>query len=312
MRSLFLILTLIASTAFAQVDAVIQGPAEGIVGDLVVLNSGGSIGENKVWIVDPAASGRTIECSDTLAFAVGTPGRYEFTLVVADKNADIDYAQHVVTIRASGVVPPPVDPVDPKPTDPPPVVTPPDAKALTELSRTKAQAMADNATANALADALKQAVEASRAKPLADAKAGVTAAFEATMLARVGSSRDKDWLRGWRMPMNDEIDKRNPTTTDQYLALVTAVEQGLRGNGSATEVSKVVMYSRPGCVYCDRWEKLVMPVLIDAGWIIEKALDPVGTVPHFDVCAYGQCARHDGFMDVNTFSRIVASLKAQR
>lgn len=313
MRSLFLILTLVASTAFAQVDAVIQGPAESLIGDLVVLNSGGSVGDNKVWMVDPAVSGRTIECADTLAFAVGTPGRYEFTLVVADKNADIDFARHVVTIRASSTIPPPVDPDpnDPNPTDPPPVV-PPDTKALTELSRTKASALSDNATATALADSLKQACETSKSKTLTEAKASVSSAFEATMLARVGSSRDKDWLRTWRMPINEAIDQRNPTDTAQYLALIVAVEHGLRNNSGASQPAKVVMYSRPGCIYCDRWERTVMPILSDAGWTIEKALDLVGEVPTFEICAYGQCVRYTGYMDVNTFSQIVASLNTSK
>jgi hypothetical protein len=311
MRFLALCLALVASTAFAQPQAVIQGPGESIVGDLVVLNSGASVGDNKVWIVDPAASGRTIECAETLAFAVGTPGRYEFTLVVANKEAEIAFARHVVIVRVQGTTPPPVDPVDPvdpDPTDPPPVV-PPNLKELTELSKSRAISLADNATANALADALKAAVAQSGPKPLADAKTAISAAFESTMLARTGASRDKDWLRTWRVPINEAIDKLNPTTTAQYLAAVTAVEQGLRTTGVSVQSAKIVMYSRPGCVYCDRWERLVMPQLLDAGWIIEKAFEPTGDVPKFQVCAYGKCAEHTGYMDMNLFIRIVDSLK---
>lgn len=307
MRSLFVLLALlVVSTAQAAVDAVIQGPAEAFVGDLVVLNCGASVGDNKVWIVDPAAVGKTIECADTLAFAVGTPGRYEFTLVVADKEADIDFDRFVVVVNPQGSTP---GPVDPPPIGDPPVTPPADVAAFIALSRDKAAALGDNFTALALADALRVVITGSAANPLPDARAAVAAAFEATMLGRTGASRDKDWLRGWRMPINEAIDKAVPTTTAHYLAIVSAVEQGLRPSSASENISKVVMFSRPGCIYCDRWKLLVMPELLDKGWTVEFGRDDTEAVPYFDICAYGRCTRYDGYMDLNTFSRIVRSLE---
>jgi hypothetical protein len=100
MRYCLILALAIAGNCWA-VDAKIGGPAEAIVGDLVVLTSSESVGDNKLWIIDPAADGRTIECNETLAFAIGTPGRYEFTLVVADKEAQIDKsnALHTQVVR---------------------------------------------------------------------------------------------------------------------------------------------------------------------------------------------------------------------
>jgi hypothetical protein len=308
MRYCLILLLAIAGNCWA-VDAKIGGPAEAIVGDLVVLTSSESVGDNKLWIIDPAADGRTIECNETLAFAIGTPGRYEFTLVVADKEAQIAYARHSVTIRQAGPVPTP-DPIpDPKPDDPKPQ-PPSGVEQFEKLSKEQAAKLNDVATAVRLQKSLLDASASVRGRSLDEAKRAIGSAFEATMLQRTGASRDKDWLSTWRVPINEAIAAWKPKDTAAYLAAIEATAKGLVASAASDTVeTKVTLYTRKGCVYCDRWKANVMPALEAAGWKIEIIDGAGGSVPRFDVCAYGKCTNHTGYMDVATFGKIVQSMK---
>lgn len=294
---------LACQVAFAQTRAVISGQAEAVVGDLVVLSSADSIGENKVWIKDPAVENRAIECNGTLAFAVGTPGRYEFILAVADKEANIAYARHSVTIRAPGPIPPPVnDPVDPVP-------VPPNLTELSALSRSLVAAMNDSATASALGAALlaiSKDLKASSGITIQQAKERLEATLRAVFLNRSGASRDKNWVDGWQRPIDDAIAKINPSTVSQFADAIAAIAPPT--SAVSTMVSKVVMHSKKGCVPCERWMQLVRPMLIDAGWTIEVT-DAVGVAPMFEICTGGKCTTYEGFMDANTFNSIVRSLR---
>lgn len=94
---------------FCEVHAVISGPAQSPPGDLVVLHSTESVGDNYKWVAPPGL--QTLECSGNLAFATGKPGTYTFLLIAADKEAAIDVASHTVTVGS-----PPENPADPTPT----------------------------------------------------------------------------------------------------------------------------------------------------------------------------------------------------
>ena len=125
--ALALLLTLIPATVFAEVKAVISGPTEGKTGDLVVLYTEGSKGDNFKWITPEGLQTITCDQNKQIAFASGTANKYKFILIAVDKEANIDYGIHVVTIGPS---------VDPSPT-PKPTPTPqptPAPKELKEIS----------------------------------------------------------------------------------------------------------------------------------------------------------------------------------
>jgi hypothetical protein len=296
-------LLLFCQAAFAQTRAVISGQSEAVVGDLVVLSSGDSVGDNKVWIKDPAVENRVIECNDSLAFAVGTPGRYEFILAVADKEANIAYARHSVTIRASGPTPPPVDdPVDPDP-------VPPNLTELSALSRSLIATLADPPTATALGTALtslSRELKAAQSLTIPQAKTRLGAVLYQVFLNRNGTSRDKNWVAGWQKPIDDAIAKLNPQTVSQFADVIAAIAP--QASAVSTQVSKVVMYSKSGCVPCDRWSQLIRPLIEKAGWAIETRT-ATGVAPTFEICTNGKCTTYEGFMDANTFNSIVRSLR---
>lgn len=305
MRAIYLALCIFCANICSAVDAKIGGPAEAIVGDLVVLTSSESVGDNKLWIIDPAADGRTIECNDTLAFAIGTPGRYEFTLVVADKEAAIAYARHSVTIRPAGSISPP--PTEPAPVEPEPQ---PGVSQFEKLSRELAAKVGDATTATALQKSMLDAAASVRGRTLDEAKRAIGSAFESTMLQRTGESRNKDWLGLWRAPIDQAIASWAPKDTASYLSAIEAVAKGLVASAASDTVeTKIVLYTRKGCVYCDRWKANVMPELQRAGWRIDIVDGAGGLVPRFDICAYGKCTNHVGYMDVGTFSKIIQSMK---
>jgi len=312
MLSMLAAALLLCVPSFA-VDAVIEGPSTAFVGDLVVLNTTKSVGDNKLWILDPSIAGKTIQCGDSLAFAVGLPGKYYFTLVVADKEAKIDYQLHMVEITSQPpVVNPPTDPPTNPPVDPPKPPPSSDLQSFIDLSRSSAAALADAPTTLALADALEAAITRAANMALTDAAAECGKTFESVMLARRGASADKPWLFDFRKPIEAAIQSSMPTTTQQYLQIQRAIVQGLRAalqTSSSTNVSKVTMLSRPGCVYCDRWKQLIKPHLENAGWTVHEQLDTTGPVPSFSVCASGRCVSYTGFMDLKTFNGIVQSIR---
>ena len=228
MRSLILWLMLVA-VCYGQPKAVIDGPTVGATGDLVVLDGSQSVGDGHKWVM-PAGL-QTLGCDvatgvGQIAFASGRPGVYVFTLIVADKTAEIDYVSHTVTIGGSGPVDPP---------DPPDVPTPvPDLKKLEDLSYESASRLADAATAKGLADsilAVDAQIEAmcvaGQCPGLAQAQAMMVNGIENRLLARKGASRNVDWLNGWRKPSNVELAKLTAVDLPKYRSAMRAVAAGL-------------------------------------------------------------------------------------
>jgi len=223
MRSILLWL-LLASLSFAQPSAKIVGPTEAPAGELVVLSSTGSLGDNLIWVKPEGMQSLSVGCSllDTqVVFATTKPGKYEFWLIVADKAAKIDYARHTVEIKGS---------VQPPPVNPPPVDPPPGTKwdNLKTLSASNATKIADNTTRSRLKAAIAATLlEFESAVPALDAaKDAVRKSIELTLLSRTGASALIDWTP-WRKANQNELDRLGLVDVKDYLSAVKAIGSGL-------------------------------------------------------------------------------------
>lgn len=224
---------IICSDCLAQPEAKIVGPNQAPAGELVVLASTGSTGDNLVWVRPEDIQTVQAGCSllDTqIFFATTKLGKYEFMLIVADKDAKISYAKHVVEITRSAVSPTPVDP------DPPVVAPPADPSrwaGLQVISKSNADRLNDNATRTRLKAALAAAVLDLDAKcagnncPTAQAAMeSVRKAIEAVLLTRVGQSAMIDWT-SWRSANQAEMNRVRIVDVKDYLLAVKAMSAGL-------------------------------------------------------------------------------------
>jgi hypothetical protein len=238
------IIALLAVTSFADVKAVIDGPSTGNPGDLIVLNGVNSIGDGHRWVIPEGL--QTLACGTAgpgqLAFASGRAGSYTFGLIVADKEAAIDYVTHTVKIGGSLPQPPPTDPdqpdlpiPDPDEPDEPDQPTPvPGLEQIEKLSMEKAASLADSTTAKSIAQGILEVdrqieVMCSRGQcpGLASVKQMMVATIEGRLLGRRGASLNVNWLDGWRKPINEAINKLNAVDVPSYRAIMRAVAVGL-------------------------------------------------------------------------------------
>jgi hypothetical protein len=315
MKSLLAILLLIPSLAIAQPQAVIDAPTRVNIGDLVIVDGGKSVGDNHLWVVDERAKGRYLEipADRRVVFAIGTPGRYSFQLIIADMSAGISQATHFLEV--GGVTLPPIEPKppvdDPKPPKPPESEPKPPQTAITEVSRRGVVALNDSATASALRDALQKVVQAPPTT-IERQRSAVQDAIGSALLARQGVSREKDWLNEWRIPVNVELEK---TVTDSnYIELIKQVIAGFDGVEKLPEfppekpnpgISSIKMFTREGCKYCDDWRRIEMPRVKSHGWTVEEVTDTTSAVPYFDICINGRCIRHQGYLSMSALKSIV-------
>lgn len=221
---------LLAAVSLAAPRAIITGPKEGATGDLVVLSGAQSQGAGYRWISPEGL--QTLQCGSEgreIAFASGTPGRYEFILVVADADALIDYARHTVTIGTPGPGPDP----DPEP-DPDPQPEPGKYEALRQLSHDSAARLGDKDTAAGLSAAImavdatiERACEAGQCPGLDVAQRMMVQGIESRLLVRPPASRGINWLDGWRKPVNDSLKQLNLRTVPEYRAAMRAAAVGL-------------------------------------------------------------------------------------
>jgi len=324
MRFLFAILLLIPSLAYSQPLAVIDAPSTVNIGDLVIIDGGKSVGDNHLWVIDERAQGRFLEIpvDRRVVFAIGTPGRYSFQLIVADKQAGISQAVHF--IQVGGVTLPPMPPTPVPPAPGPPIVAPPTPEPpgptlpendVAAASRRGVIALGDPATASALKSAL-EAIVRNPPTTIERQRSAVQDAIASVLLARTGVSREKDWLNEWRIPVNSSIDK--VVTDETYISLIEQAIRGFDGNTKSPqpapetpkpEPSTIKMYTRAGCKYCDDWKRLELPRVESQGWTVEQVTDTMSAVPYFDVCINGQCVRHQGYLTMSALKAIVESTK---
>ena len=229
-NSLGVILWLVASIAVAQTTALIDGPTVALPGELVVLNSAKSVGDNHKWITPEGLSTAQAGCdaiNSQVFFATPKIGKYEFILIVSDKLATIEFARHTVEVKQLTAP------------EPPPIVTPPPANpgefaALRDLSRVYSVRLNDSSTRAALATnlkatltSLKSQCAAGQCPTLSGAQAIVVRSIEDTLLARARQSRNADWEAGWRSPNNALIATYQITTVPRYLDAIDALATGL-------------------------------------------------------------------------------------
>lgn len=319
MRFLFAFLLLIPSLVIAQPMAVIDAPDTVNVGDLVIIDGGKSTGVNHIWVIDERAQGRFLEipADRRIVFAIGSPGKYSFQLIVADTSAGISQAIHYVQV--GGVTLPPVQPPQPPIVEPgpePELPTPPlPENEVADASRRGVVALADPATANAMKTAL-EAIVRNPPTIIDRQRSAVQDAIAGVLLARQGVSREKDWLNEWRIPVNTEIDK--VVTDGNYIAMIEQVIRGFDGVSSSPtppakpidtpNVSSIKMFTRDECKFCSDWKAIEMPRLKSQGWKVSEVTDDHNAVPYFDICIDGRCVRHQGYL---TMAQLKTYVKAE-
>lgn len=224
-----LVFLLLCGSALGQVQAVIEAPEKAMPGELVVLNSSKSKGDNHKWITPEGISTAQAGCTaidSQVFFATPRVGSYTFYLIVSDKTAAIDYAKHTVVIgNPTAPEPPPELPTDP----------PSQFGKLTELSKANSLKLNDTATRTSLVLALKRTVSQMRAMcsnnqcpTLQGAQSLFVQSIENVLLSRPrGPSRDADWENVWRMPNARFIAELKITTVAKYLDACDAIVKGL-------------------------------------------------------------------------------------
>lgn len=220
-----LLLLSLCSTLFGQATAVISGPTTGSPGDLVVLYTTGSIGDNFIWITPSNVQTLTCDKDKQIAFATGTAGKYKFTLISADKDANISYAEHTVTIGT------PTNPSPPE-TGPAPTPTPaPPLNSLFELSKTNKPQDPDTSkqlVANIESATLVINDMCSRQKcPTVDEAARIYQANIQHAIALRPRGSQTNWVP-WREALDVELEKLNPSDLDTIKLAYTEIAKGLR------------------------------------------------------------------------------------
>jgi hypothetical protein len=235
MRTLiaFLLLTI---PAFAQeLKAAIKGPATALAGTLVFLSHEEAVGDNKVWIIPDELKSASASCGSNIFFSIPTPGKYQFGLIVANKQAEIAYSWHTINVTGSIAptptpTPTPTPGPTPGPINPSPVNPPPSFESIRLTSRAAVDTLQDASTTSLLASSLTNVLP-KLPSYLPDAKGLVTSTIETCFAMREPTSRRKDWLNVWRIPIDKEMAKANPQTTDEYRECLKAVIRGLCVNG---------------------------------------------------------------------------------
>ena len=240
MRTILLFL-LLAIPAIAQdLKASIKGPSTALAGTLVFLSHEDATGDNKVWIIPEELKSASASCGSNIFFSIPTRGKYQFGLIVANKQAEIAYSWHTINVTGTVIAPvptptptPPTTPSPnplPNPIPPSPGIPPPSLESIRLTSRAAVDTLQDAATTSLLASSLINLLPKLPAY-LPDAKGLVTSTIETCFGMREPTSRKKDWLNIWRIPIDQEIGKANPQTVEEYKECLKAVIRGLCVNG---------------------------------------------------------------------------------
>lgn len=231
--SVLLLIATLSGPAFCQPVAKIVGPKESPAGEMVVLSSTGSTGDNLKWIKPDNLQTLQVGCTllDTqVVFATSKVGTYKFVLIVADKEARIDYVEHAVTVGTPKPTPGEPDPKpDPKPDQP----SPGKWNDLQASSKAVADRLNDPTTRSKLKAGIAATIldiegkcASGNCPTLQAAQGQVRMAIEAALLARTGASAQVDWV-SWRKSNQDELNRLGLVDLKDYLAAVKAMGSGL-------------------------------------------------------------------------------------
>lgn len=221
--SLILLATFCCSVFAQPPKAAIKGPTEVLAGTLLFLSNEDAVGNNKVWLIDDELKSQSASCGANIFFAIPKPGKYTFGLIVANKEAQIDYVFHTVLVKSSPGTPPSTDPSLP----PPPIPPPASYAEVTRTSKLGADSLDDPPTRAALTQALTNTL-LNLQPSLQEAKGQVSTTIETVLLFRNPVSRTKDWLNKWRKPVQNSIEKQAPTTIEEYKRVLQAIIDGLK------------------------------------------------------------------------------------
>lgn len=292
-KLLLALLLLIPTTALGQVKAVINAPTESNLGDLVILDSTASVGDNRLWVTDEQVAGRYLIIDERIVFAIGTPGDYTFQLIVADTNAEIDQVTHTVQVGRGQPPPdPPTDPDPEPPTDPDP--EPPTNQAVYKAVKAATGYMNDPDTANQL----RQALSSLQEKTPAAAQKAIAEVF----LKRKDQS--KDWLNDWRVPVNKAIEDAKLPYEEVLKQIIAGLDPSLAGSPST-----VIIYVRDNCPPCELWKKIELPKLLALGWKVEEKQTATKPTPTFQIQTYGREVEIEGYLSYESFSSIVQRMR---
>lgn len=287
------ILLLFQASAFAEVKAVINAPDQVNIGDLVVLDSSESKGDKKLWVIDPKAEGRYLKLEHQIVFAIGTPGVYEFQLIVADKEANIDQIKRKITVGQPTPVPP----------NPPPVTPPSGNTTVLDAVRAATAEVNDPPTAQAM----RQALIALPNKTQETVRGEITK----VLFNRKGDSVNKSWDKLWREPVDKAI-------IESKLPFPEVVRQLIEGlaDSSATQVKplvKLTVFTADKCSGCDLWKSKELPKIPIPEWEIDWKTDSTKSAPSFHLCFGSQCREITGYASFETLNSVLASMnKAQK
>ena len=223
----FIILLLLCSSLVAQETprAVIKGPTQVLAGTLLFLSHEDAVGDNKVWIIPEDLKNASASCGGNIFFAIPTPGEYSFGLIVADKQARIDYAYHKVKVVSSpgngGPAPEPDEPDIPVP------VPKPTFDTVISISKAGAAKLNDPTTAQALKQSLQALVVGSAGKTLDQLITDTKRVVSVSLALRKGDSWKKDWGLEWVYPVDLEIAKLKIQNPADYVKLLEALANSL-------------------------------------------------------------------------------------
>jgi len=299
MRFLILsILALLPTLLNAEVLAVIKAPEKANMGDLVILDSSESIGDNRLWVVDPKAEGRYLVIDERIVFAIGTPGVYTFQLIVADTNAAIAQVRHNVQIGTppTSPNPPPTSPVPPTEPNPPTQPNPPPEanRTIFKAVRAATNYMDDPATAEQMRQALLSLPEKT--------PASVQEAIGNVLLKR--KDQDKNWLTFWRVPVNSAIESAQLPYTEAVKQIIEGLDPNI-----VQSTSSIILYVRDNCPPCERWKEEVAPRLLALGWCINPQPTTTLPSPSVEIATDGKTVLHEGFLSYDDFCSLVLKMR---
>ena len=221
---LMVLLAAFSPSASAQLNLKISGPETGQPGDLVVINSIGSVAKVSEWIVPPKLEHKIIKCSEQLGFATREPGSYTFYLYGTDGDS-LGSVSHTVVITAGIDLPIPEPQPDPDQPNPP---TEGRYKSLEKLSRENSLALNDPGVRAELARRLRQD---SYGNTLAAAQVTVESIYTSVMDDRSRDQQDADWYNRWYIPILKKIgslaNQQRIKNLAEYTEAVHAVASGL-------------------------------------------------------------------------------------
>ncbi len=320
----FVFLTLIfaASSSYAQVEAVITGPTRIEFGSLLILSGAESTGDNHDWIIDPkfGTPVRIDKNSKELWSGLPGPGIFDFILVVSNTKAEIAHTRWTVeVVLPSWLSPPPVNPppVNPPPVNPPPVNPPPTTgKVKAEVERLTKQ-LNDKATTERLVSQLEAVAKESGS----DLQDRMKKAIEDVLAKRTGTSASKDWLNGWRVPIDKLVagEVANNVTLKSCLDEIIA---GLRSSIPTLTAAPVATTPTPeppilvkfgrttNCPPCERFQNETRPVLENDKNIKLAEIKVTGvSYPYFEITANNKTIIHQGFLSADAFYSLIRSIQ---